>query len=340
MSSRPASRPSLAAVMLGLCGGLLGAPGAAEAAPKSEAGPLFERGLVEMQAGRYASACPAFEQSYALEPLPGVLFTLAECEAGWGKLATAIGHYQRYLEVLPTLPAAQRERHAERAKVASEKIAALNGLVPELTIRVPDGAPAGVVVKRNGEVVAPTTYGIARGVDPGDYLVEAELGGKPIYTRRLTLRERDRAQVDVPLPGQGSGGAAKEPQPAVTKDEEGSGLQTAGFVVGGIGVASLAVGLITGGLAMGTKGTIEDNCPDRRCTPEGRDAVDQGQTYGLVSTITFAVGLAGIAAGVIMLIMDGVGDDEETVATPGLESLEPVLVALPAGGELGLQGRW
>src|SRR4051812_5323242 len=81
-------------------------PAAAEA--------LFNKGVTEMQAGHFDVACPAISESQRLDPRPGTLFTLAECEAKSGKIATALVHYDDYLHAAEGLPAAQKKRHAER----------------------------------------------------------------------------------------------------------------------------------------------------------------------------------------------------------------------------------
>ena len=55
--------------------------------------------------------------------------------------------------------------------------------------------------------------------------------------------------------------------------------RTAGWVVGGIGVAGLGVGAVAGILTLGKKGTVDDNCnAAKRCNPEGYDAAQSGKT--------------------------------------------------------------
>jgi hypothetical protein len=317
-----------------------GAASAAEPPASNDAGAAFDEGLAQMKAGRYEAACPALEKSYRLEPLPGVLFTLAECESAWGKLATALGHYQQFLDLLTTLAPAQRDKHTERRGVAAEKISALGGLVPELTIRVPDTAPGGLVVKRNGTLVEPATYGISRGVDPGDYTIVAELEGKKVYERKLKLAERDRASIDVTLTSATTAGSSGEAE-ATGGESDGSGLATAGYVLVGVGAASLVAGLVTGGLAWGKKGTIDDNCIDRLCTPEGRDAVDSGQRLALVSTITVVVGLVGLAGGTTLLLLGGDDSNSEgAAAAPATGSVELLVSGTAETALFGLTGRF
>jgi hypothetical protein len=54
---------------------------------------LFNRGFADMDAGRYETGCKAIAASQRLDPRAGTLFTLAVCEAQWGKIATAASHY-------------------------------------------------------------------------------------------------------------------------------------------------------------------------------------------------------------------------------------------------------
>jgi hypothetical protein len=69
---------------------LLAAPAAA--GDKETAKGLFDRGIDQMEAGHYDKACPDIAESYRLDPQPGTLFTLAECEVKRGRLATAVAH--------------------------------------------------------------------------------------------------------------------------------------------------------------------------------------------------------------------------------------------------------
>ena len=72
---------------------VISAPATAAAQDLAAAEALFSKGLADMEAGRYDAACPAIGESYRLDPRGGTLFTLAECEAKAGKIATAVARY-------------------------------------------------------------------------------------------------------------------------------------------------------------------------------------------------------------------------------------------------------
>jgi hypothetical protein len=79
--------------------------------------------------------------------------------------------------------------------------------------------------------------------------------------------------------------------------------RTAGWVVGGIGVAGLGVGAVAGILTLGKKGTVDDNCnADKRCNPTGYDAAQSGKTLGMVTTTGLVVGVLGVGVGTYLLL--------------------------------------
>ena len=51
---------------------------------------LFNKAIVDMDAGRYDAACPALTESHRLDPRSGTLFAVATCNAKAGKIATAL----------------------------------------------------------------------------------------------------------------------------------------------------------------------------------------------------------------------------------------------------------
>lgn len=269
---------------------------AAQAPPKAEV--LFQDGLEAMKAGDYATACPKLAESYRLDPLPGAGFTLAECEAGWGKVATALGHYTTFLEALSAMPHERRARFEERRRIAVDKLAMLTPLAPELTIDLSAGVSRDIVVKRDGLVVPPSSYGIGKKVDPGEHHLTAESGGALIWERRVTLGQRDRARVEV-TPSSASS----------TARPGGSSLSTTAggtrswlYVAAGVGALGLTTGIVSGAVAWSQKSTIDENCTNRRCNAEGSSAVSTGQTAALVSSISFPIGIVG-AVGAVLLYL-------------------------------------
>ena len=93
----------------------------------------------------------------------------------------------------------------------------------------------------------------------------------------------------------------------------GGGLSPIGFIVGGVGAVLAIGGAITGGLAMDQESSLATVCPGDVC-PAGVDyesMVSNGQTLALVTDILIPVGIAALAAGVVLiLVLEGDGGTE------------------------------
>ena len=158
-------------------------------------GALFDRGVADMEAGKFDTGCPAIEQSYKIDPLPGTLFTLAECEAKRGRIATALGHYNDYLAIHGALSAQSKAKQGDREKVARAQREALGAEVPELTLVLPPNAPQGTTVTRDGIPVAKQDIGIPIRVDPGMHVIVTQAPGRPQSIARISLAARERRGI-------------------------------------------------------------------------------------------------------------------------------------------------
>lgn len=88
--------------------------------------------------------------------------------------------------------------------------------------------------------------------------------------------------------------------------EREAGVSLPGLVVGGVGVAALATGTITGLLALGEVGTLEDQCTGGICPASARPTYDSARALVTVTDVLLASGVVLTAAGVAMLLL-GVG---------------------------------
>ena len=308
----------------------------ATAPPSGEAGKLFDEGLAEMLAGKYESGCPKLERSHDLEPLAGAVFTLAECQAKWGKRKEAYGHYREYLQKYDALPPDEQQQQAERRQVAAAQLTTLGAEFSMLTLQAPQPTPTGTVVKCDGRALAAEELGVAEPLDPGEHTVSIEVPGAAPSEQKVTLKRGEQREIRLAAPAQKKA------------EESGSGagpispLATSGYVTGGIGLAFLIVGLGTGGGALAKKSTINDHCQVLRCDSVGKDASDSAKSLGAASTATFVIGLAGVAAGAVMLIVDATSGSEKPAESAGRQ-WEPVMGIAPGpqgGGMLGVQGVW
>jgi hypothetical protein len=321
----------------------------AAAQDTATAGALFDKGVADMEAKRFASACPAIEESQRIDPRPGTLFTLAECLAGWGKVASAVARYQDYADLVPRLAPQQQARHRERLATARAQLAKLKPTVPTLTLVLPANAPADTTVTRNGETLGSAALGLPLPVDPGTYEIITHAPGMPDQQTNVTLElgEAKRVELELgaapasvpvasappaaaPVPQQNSVPDAPPPPPA-----SGSGRRTAAYVSGGIGVAGVLLGSVTGVLVLGKKQTVNDNCTDHACNDRGYSAANSAQSLALASDIGFGVGVAGLVVGGVLLLTGSHAKPEQRA-----HAWQPTLTASNGAYGCGLLRRW
>jgi hypothetical protein len=257
----------------------------------SEAEQLFREGRRLVQAGDYPAACPKFAESERIEPAPGTLLNLADCEEHARQLVSAREHFG--------LAASGFPRGDSRRDVAMQRAAALEARLAHLTLRLAETAPAGTVVRKGGVVVDGATLGQPQPADPGDVKIVVSAAGHVDQVYPLTLGEGAHTEVsldvgDVSTGNPSSTGAKHAPIP----------IKTIGIVLLGVGGAGLATGAVTGLLALTKAHIVKDHCDATyHCDAEGVSAASSGETFATVSTVTLIAGGVLAAAGGSLLLL-------------------------------------
>jgi len=314
---------------------------------------LFDKGLEDMLAGRYETGCPTLAESYRIAPLPGALFTLAECENKWGKYASARTHYRDYLDRVSRMTAQERRKQKAREDLAKAQVIALEAVVPTLTIELPSDAPPDTVVKRNGERVLPALLGMPMPLELGEYVVVVETqDGR--REQSVVLKAADRVTLKLELPGgtpvsapDGADGEAGEEEAGDSEPfpwpwNVGLSRQIA-WGAAGVGVVSLLVATITGAAAIGESDTVDEHCNDQKiCDAEGMDAVESGQALATASTVTFVVGVAALAGAGVLWFLEPFDEAEpaDEAVEAGVHPLVTSVAGDPASAVLGIRGAW
>ena len=328
---------------------------AVSAQDSATAGALFERGVADMAAGRFETGCPAVAESERIDPRPGTLFTLAECLAGWGKVASAAARYQEYLDLVPRLTPEQQQRHRSRTELARTQLAKLKSSVPMLTLLLPADAPAGTVVTRNGEVLQGAALGVPLPVDPGEYVIVTRAPGAQDRELKVAMLLGEVKSVTLLAPAMGRAPSAplaatpSLPPPVASPGFEATGAsgappkahgggKTAAYVAGGIGVAGIALGSVVGVMAMGKGHIVSTECQKGACSSDGLDAARSGKTLATISDVGFGVGLAGLALGAVLWLS---GDSPSADANhEQATGFQPLLAASNRGLTTGLIRHW
>lgn len=259
-------------------------------------------------AGKYAEACPKFAASNKLDRGAGTMIHLADCYEKNKQTASAWATYKE------AASAAQAINRKEWEKLANDRSAALEKKLAHLTIKVADERAA---VTRDGTPMSKAEWGVAIPVDVGTHAVEASAtGAKAFKTAVNVAKDGDSIVVDVPkledepapppAPNTVPPPAPQpitEPPPVEADKSHGSSQRTIGLVVGGVGVAGVAVGAVTGLMAIGKSNNAKDaGCNnDGPCrVPAAVDAADSARTLATISTIGFIAGGVGVAAGAVL----------------------------------------
>jgi hypothetical protein len=273
----------------------------AQAQPRDAAAAevLFRQGREAADQGDFGTACDKFKESNRLDPAVGTVFNIADCEERLGRLATAWTLFQEVTQRL----APSDERHA----IATKRASALEPRLPRLTIKLSASAPPGIVIERDGVVLGAASLDNSLPVDPGPHEVVVRATGRSPGVFRVALREGEARAVEVTAgaPLESGGGGSHDQIPDRT---EPGGNRTLGFVLGGLGIAGIAVGTVAGVMVLDRKSTADEQCPDKHCNEQGFDAVVSGRTLGVVSTTGFIVGGIGLAAGAYFILSSGSGE--------------------------------
>ncbi len=309
------------------------APLSARAAPPDPAQASFDRGVADLEAGRLEQACPAIEESYKLDPRPGTLFTLAECEARRGRLATAVKRYDDYLAIWAALAADKQHKQGDRGQTARVQRATLLPLVPELTLVLPPDAPAGTVVLRDGAALSAAALGVSLPVDPGEHVIAMQAPGQPATEVRVVLAKGEKKSLLLPVRG---ALAASPPGDAASAPAWQRPVGIAG-VAGGAVLLAVGVGFGVRALAQGSDARAA--CGGHVCTPgnPGVSLFESANSAAVVADGTLLAGAALAVGGTVLLVLSARG---APAANRGEARLDVAPALGPGFAGLAARGAW
>lgn len=288
-----------------LAGAALLAPRAAfaqSAQDRTAAETLFEDGKRLMNDGKYSEACPKLEESNRIDPGAGTLTALALCHRGEGKTATAWSEFKEVISL------ARRDGRKDREQVAQENLNELEPKLSRVTFKLDPGASVpGLEIKLDASVVSTAMLGSALPADPGVHKLTVSAPGFKAREQVVEIgAEHDDKTVTIaPL----AKDDAPPPPPPTTvstttdKPKSGNGtLKTASYIVGGVGVAGLVLGTVTGIVAASKHS--DANCTNDLCkTSADTDKENSAHSMATVSTIGFVAGGVLLAGGVVLNIL-------------------------------------
>lgn len=290
----------VASLSSAFCSGALAAPGGA----KDPVVELFQSANKLFGEKKYDAALLLFREAYEKSQSPNAHLMIGKCLLAQGKLT------EGYDELSATLREAGKRaeteaKYAETRDAAAAELAPLEAKIGKIMITVVNATPSTRVLVNNAEI-SQDKLGAPVTVMPGSIEVVAEGLGAQKITRTEDVKGGETkavvltAEVAKPPP------TTTNPTPTTPDNMTGGGVRKAGFAVLGVGVVGMGL-FAVGGIQGNAKfATLEKECGGTRCTdPKYADVVDSGKTMDLLANVGLGIGIAGIVAGTVMVIVGG-----------------------------------
>lgn len=263
----------------------------------------FTRGASLYESHDYARALDEFRASMELYASPNARLYIARCLRELGRYDEAVNEYERAMREANDR-AATDPRYVATRDAARSELLAVEPRVARLTLTIHD-APPNVLARVNDREVPAAALGVPFAVMPGHLVVTAEAPGWERASREvdvdagrevtvgLSLRERPR------VPGEN----VVDPSRPVTAPTRRGIPRAVAWASFGVGAAGLVAFGVFAGLASGRYSDIEQRCGAGPCPESERSAIDEGRAFTTVANVGLGVGIAGVAAGALFLIL-------------------------------------
>lgn len=274
-------------------------------------------------AGDFETALSLFRKAYELYPAPTVVLYEARTLEKMGLLIEAVDAYARTTRT--EVPEGAPAQFAEAIATARSEGDALRSRIPVLVVEVRgvSSTDPRLGVSLNGRPLSVDQLARALSVNPGTYRVAGSMGGERNTTTEVTLVPGQTRRVVLNMTPEPSDPLAAEAALAVPAGVESPSAARRGppalaYIAGGVGVIGIGAGVVTGILANNKYDEAERHCgEDQRCPvgSPGLDAADAFRTWRLASSVSYGVGAAGIAAGVVLWLTASDSSESEPVGT-------------------------
>ncbi len=282
-------------------------------AARAEARVFAAQGDEAFSAGRCDRAVPFWKQAEAKFHAPTLLFRIARCQVLLGRVVEAT-------KTLETIVAEKLSAEAPDAWKDAQRDA--SNELPAVRARI---ATLEIVIDARGIAVTPTILideaGMPMGrttfpVDPGSHRVRVTAkDGR--WEQAVQLADGEKKTVRVAM------GLEQRTPPVTTQ-------RLVGYVLGGAGLLSMAVGGIFGAKALGDSHDLDAAClgtganARKFCPDSTRPTIDRLKTESLIADLTLGGGAALFVAGAVVIL-----------TAPAPKKEEPRLYFAPMG--LGAQ---
>lgn len=301
---------------------------------------LADEGMTFFEQKKYAEALDRFDRAGTIIQAPTITLHAARSLDKLGRLIEAAERYRTCINTPVDDKSPEAFRSAQEA--ARNELQILTPRIPSIEIAVQGPGADGAAVMLDGKPVPKALIGVKTLVDPGDHKIGA-MTETHADLEEVSVTEKQSSRVVLELVPKTD---ANSGQPNIP-DEGGkkpiNGKKVGGVVALGVGGVFAIVGVAAGIAALTTQGQLEKDCPDSsyppggKCTLAGDRAFKTNfETYtsqNTLSIVGFALGGAGIATGVVLLVLASKSKPAPQPATTSLH-IEPWLGI----GSAGLRG--
>ncbi|MEO7034040.1 MAG: hypothetical protein ABI548_09160 [Polyangiaceae bacterium] len=266
----------------------------------------FSQALSLQTAGDWAGALAMLKEVAAVKPTPQVRFNIALCEERLGLVVAALGDYEL------AASDAQAEKADQVRQEVDSRLESLKARVPRVVVQRGQGADSATIAL-DGVSLGDSVLNHPLPVDPGPHTVEAKALGFQPFKQTFRVAEQQTATIQVklePVP------TAIPPRPPVETAHASHSVRRAGFIVGGVGIASLITSGAMFYLRQNTISDLDKQCGATRdaCPPSSKDTVDRGKLYTIVGDVTLVAGAVGLGLGAALVIVGSHSTEHESVA--------------------------
>jgi len=281
------------------------AQGAAEA--------LFKEAVTLAKKGDFATAIDKFQASYQMDPAPGTLLGLAMAEEKSGRVAASLAHYRDLLGI------ARKARDTQRVSAAEAGIRRVEPKVARIVLFADPPLPADAELTLDGASIPLAVIGSELPVDPGERSIRVttrrgefstRVTLSPGATERISIALKESAPAAPAAPPASAPAIETPPPVAAEASSGGTGLRTAGLIVGGVGVVAAGVGTWLWFKSGKTFDEVDSACPDHRCPSDQQSRVDDGKQQESLGRIALIAGGVLAATGVTLFVVGGNGKKE------------------------------
>jgi hypothetical protein len=284
-----------------------GQPGADARAQARE---LAREGVFLLEEGRADVAVAKLEAAEKLFHAPTNVLYLARARRALGQHLEA---HALYVEVLAEeVPSYAPEAFHKARRTAEAEAAELRAGLAAVSLRIREAPSEGTLVRLDGWQVPARALAHPIAVAPGAHRVDVEARGRVPASMTFVGIAGRLESLEIVLVGTPAATPAGPAAPApAAEDASPSAALVAGATALGVGGAALVAGVITGAVTLSKAADIKERCQGQRCPVEEQDAAEEAKRFGDASTWLLVVGGAGVATGVVLLVLHATTDRGE-----------------------------